>query len=88
VEIKRYDDEVISQEFSSKTISMTGPAGTSFLEDTFGLHKGKPVEKGNRLVLQVEYSYFPIGAYPKIPRNLRPPRPDGFDAWTNRLVTR
>lgn len=36
--------------------SMTGPKGCILLEDTRGLHKGTPVLKGHRLVLQFQYS--------------------------------
>lgn len=36
-------------------LTVTGPAGTGFAEDPFGLHRGTLVREGARLMLEVEY---------------------------------
>lgn len=43
-------------------IEFTGPVGTIIAEDTRGLHKGKPVKTGHRLVLEFEFSNSMFGA--------------------------
>ena len=45
----------------------TGPRGTAFLENTFGLHKGLPPRRGERLIFQVTYSLFPLLYGPERP---------------------
>jgi len=35
---------------------MAGPTGIFFAEDTRGFHKGSPVQKGHRLLLQLQYA--------------------------------
>ncbi len=53
----RVDDDVIKAEYGpDKIIPMTGRAGTVVVEDTSGFHKGMPVIKGHRLLLQIEYA--------------------------------
>lgn len=59
--IKRFGDEEVVGAFGEGALSIqTGAAGDAFLENTFGLHKGKPVEQGMRLVFQAIYSLNPI----------------------------
>jgi hypothetical protein len=78
---RRSDEDVLSQVNPEDVIRFTGPFGTTFLEDTFGLHKGTMPTTGTRLVLQVRYTMLPspfvstgkqadVGAY---------------DAYTNRF---
>ncbi len=43
-------------------MEFTGEAGTIIAEDTIGLHKGKNVTKGRRLILQFEYALSMFGA--------------------------
>lgn len=43
-------------------VEITGPAGTVFVADTRGLHKGKPPASGDRLVLQSEFASSLLGA--------------------------
>jgi hypothetical protein len=46
----------------------TAPAGTVFLEDTLGLHKGIPGKSGVRGVFECEYSINHFGfPYPRLP---------------------
>lgn len=66
--IRRYEDEVVAQTFgSNKIIRFTGKAGTGFLENTFGMHRGLPPTKRNRLIFQVVYSLFPLPYGPAHP---------------------
>ena len=63
----RLSDEEVAQAFDAKDlIEFAAPRGTIIAEDTRGLHKGKHVEKGDRLVLQFQFSNSLFGAiYPK-----------------------
>ncbi len=58
----------VSREFSGKDIiEFTAPRGTILGEDTRGLHKGKHVQKGDRLMLQIQFSNSLFGGfYPKV----------------------
>ena len=60
----RYSDEEVFQLYSkSDEIIYTAPAGTVFLEDTLGFHKGFPAIEGHRFVFEYEYSINGFG-YP------------------------
>jgi hypothetical protein len=50
------DEEVGSNYSADKFIEFTAPRGTMIAEDTRGLHKGKHVTKGDRLVFQLQFS--------------------------------
>jgi ectoine hydroxylase-related dioxygenase (phytanoyl-CoA dioxygenase family) len=53
----RLTDEDVERCYSAdRFIEFTGPRGTILAEDTRGLHKGKHVLKGDRLVLQLQFS--------------------------------
>ena len=66
--IRRYQDEEVADLFpSSDIVTMTGKAGSGFLENTFGLHKGHPVREGQRLIFQAVYSMSPLPYGPKAP---------------------
>lgn len=53
----RYSDEEVFAHYPrSSEVRLTGPAGTVFLEDTLGFHKGVPVREGRRGVFEFEYS--------------------------------
>lgn len=63
LEIRRYQDSEVMDSIDPKSIRIiTGKVGDTFIEDTFGLHKGTVVEHGVRTVLQFEYSMFPIAS--------------------------
>lgn len=60
------DEEVAACYSSQDIIHHYAPKGTIIAEDTRGLHKGQPVIKGDRLVLQLQFSNHLFGAtYPK-----------------------
>ena len=59
----RLSDEQVRREYPTDSfIEFAAPAGTILAEDTRGLHKGKPLIKGDRLMLEFEYSVSLFGA--------------------------
>jgi hypothetical protein len=62
------DNEIIAAFGSEKIAELTGPAGTIMFVDTRGIHKGKPLTSGDRLMLQLQFSNSLFGgSYPPIP---------------------
>ena len=68
----RLTDEEVSKHYSpADFIEFTGKRGTVLAEDTRGLHKGKHVTQGDRLVLQLQFSnslfggHYPPATQPK-----------------------
>lgn len=89
LKIRRHTDAEIEQRFGRDGIKrFTGPRGSCFLENTFGLHKGQLPATGRRLLFQAQYSLHPIGIYDYQParRTLQ----EGFvpDPYTNRLFVK
>ena len=72
----RLTDEEVGQHFDKKDfIEFSAPRGTILAEDTRGLHKGKHVGHGDRLVMQIEFSNCLFGAYypqPKMSADIAP----------------
>lgn len=64
----RLTDEEVAMNFNKKdVIEFNAPRGTIIAEDTRGLHKGKHVTEGDRLVLQIQFSNSLFGSYyPKV----------------------
>ena len=59
----RIRDEEIANSFAlSDVMEITGSKGTIIAVDTRGLHKGKVLEKGERLILQFEFTNSLFGA--------------------------
>ena len=52
----RYDDSLVYKYNGSEVVSITGKRGTIIAVDTRGLHKGKEVIKGERLLFQIEFA--------------------------------
>ena len=73
---KRVDDDLISKLYKKEDVKcFTSPKSGLLIEDTRGLHKGKKVDQGSRLILQFQYSTNLFGAHtPKIayPNNRSP----------------
>lgn len=66
-----------------RTLVCTGKAGTSFLADTFGIHRGQLPTKGSRLMLSAQYN---INVSPHGPRQpFSVPGGQAFDTYINRL---
>lgn len=67
-QIRRFRDEEVLNEFSEEKLAVqTASAGSAFLENTFGLHKGTQVERGTRLIFQAVYSLNPLPYGPARP---------------------
>ena len=63
----RKTDGQVKRIFGRDPTHLTGPRGTRFVADTFGVHKGVPPKKGERLVCQVEYGVSPLLKEPVVP---------------------
>jgi hypothetical protein len=83
--IRRYQDSEIEEAFGKENIlKFVRPKGSVFIVNTYGFHKGTLPTKGNRLLLQIQYSLFPIGI-----ENYQPIEVEGennFNPYINRLL--
>lgn len=57
------DEEVEAHYGKERVVEYTAPRGTIIAEDTRGLHKGKHVERDDRLILQIQFSNTLFGGY-------------------------
>lgn len=86
--IRRYSDGEVASAFpADDVLTLTGKAGDGFIENTTGLHRGRPVENGIRLMFQAVYGLSPLPYAPKRPLLRRDDVAggNGFDPWVNRL---
>jgi hypothetical protein len=74
-----------SFEGEERAVAVTGPAGFGFLADTFGVHRGLPPKKGERLMVQFQYATGPIDLYDYPHTDRLPGDSDVLSAWTRRL---
>lgn len=82
--IRRYVDSEVQSAFGKENIiTFTAPKGTAFIVDTYGFHKGLLPESENRLLLQVQYSLYPIGIEKYEPLSSDISR---YDKYINRLL--
>jgi Phytanoyl-CoA dioxygenase (PhyH) len=58
----RFDDSWVQSRYPKGAVSMVGKAGDVFMVDTQGIHRGRPVERGLRCVLQLYFSSSTFGA--------------------------
>jgi len=58
----RFSDEEIKAYYPSEEVQIIGQKGTIFVADTKGFHKGLPLESGERLIFQIEFSNSLFGA--------------------------
>jgi len=82
--IRRYTEEEVAVLGPEK--HFTGPAGSAFIENTYGMHRGLPARTQRRAIFQAVYSLSPLPYAPAKPypasQALVPP---GIDPWVNRL---
>ena len=77
------DAEVEAAFGTHGTVSMTGPAGTWFLGDTYGVHKGALPRRGRRLLLSAQYN---VNRTPHGPRSpILDRAAGGHDAFVNQI---
>ena len=70
LQLRRFSDEEVKGNFDNKNIiTLIEHKGSCFIEDTYGIHKGQLPLKGNRLLLQIQYSYFPLQVEKYEPKN-------------------
>ena len=56
---ERISNELINKYFMSGSIKeFDCKAGDLIIENTRGLHKGKPLQEGNRLIFQIEFYFY------------------------------
>jgi hypothetical protein len=89
-QIGRFRDEDVRKNFGDANIlEMCAPAGSAFLEDTYGIHKGQPVASGTRLMFQAVYGISMIPYGPKKPVAAREDLPvRELDPWLNRVYVK
>ena len=77
-------DEAVHANFGADNeIAITGTAGSRFIADTFGFHKGLLPGQGRRLLLTAQYN---VNASPHLPPSPSLLRRGGYDADINRLI--
>lgn len=86
-EVRRLSDEEVAKEFPGQQVLIDGKAGTAFLEDTYGIHRGLPPATKPRLLYQVMYTLRPGTLGPKAPIARVPAVIDGvtIDPYINRV---
>lgn len=85
--IRRYTDEEVYAAFGKENeIKFTGPAGSCFLEKTYGMHRGFPPKSKPRLIFQVLYSLRETIYGPKQP--IVDAKGLGIDPFMNRIYCR
>jgi hypothetical protein len=85
---RRLPDDLVARDFGADNIlRFVGPAGTTFLENTFGIHRGIPAATKPRLIFQVLYSLRPLIYSPKKPfvRSRGNDELAGLDPYINRV---
>ncbi len=89
--IQRYSDNQILETFGTdRLVRFIGAAGSAFLENTYGLHRGQPVQAGRRLIFQVVYSLLPMvyGPVQPFPISAAAPASRAIDPYINRQYVR
>ena len=86
--IRRYAESEIADAYDdTDMITFTGPAGTCFLENTSGFHRGLPALSRPRLALACTYALRAIPYGPRYPVGKigEGSVPGGVDPYTNRI---
>jgi len=89
--IQRYSDSAVDEAFGTeRTVVFTGPAGSSILENTYGLHRGTPPRSRLRLMFQVVYglSRMPYGPARPICDRSEIAGGEGLDPYINGVYLR
>ncbi len=83
---RRYEIAEVDARFGlDKLRTITGPAGTTFMADTLGIHRGGVPTGSARLILQAQYSLLPVYAFEYAPRDMNAA---AIDPYSNRLMVR
>ncbi|HEY3445979.1 MAG TPA: phytanoyl-CoA dioxygenase family protein [Myxococcales bacterium] len=82
---RAYSDEEVERRYGrERQVRMLGPRGTSFLADTWGVHKGNVPTTRPRLLLQIQYSVLPVFKFAYRP--VAVPQFERYDRYVNRLI--
>lgn len=76
------DPEAQERFAAADFVTVTGQAGTLFLEDTWGIHRPLQATEGRRLIFSALYGLTPW--VPQGPASPLLPLPEGFDRYINR----
>jgi hypothetical protein len=83
--IRRYTNEEVMQSFGKENVvELCYPQRSVFIVDTYGFHKGLLPFDRDRLLLQIQYSLYPIGYQDYHPVGV--PFENGYDKYVNRLL--
>jgi hypothetical protein len=81
---KAQTDLAIEEAFGAdRIVTIPAPAGSWFLEDVYGFHKGQLPKDKPRLLLAIEYNLYPSPFSPKTPSL---PKDARFDPYINKLL--
>ncbi|MEP9357621.1 phytanoyl-CoA dioxygenase family protein [Sphingomonas sp. KR3-1] len=81
--VRLTDAEVEAAHDADEIMRFTGPFGTTFLEDTFGIHKGELPKANRRLILQVRYTLIPSCF---VKKGTLKADPTGYDPYVNHWI--
>lgn len=90
-DIRRLGEAEVESTFGKENmLSFTGPAGTAFIENTYGVHRGVPPKTRTRLLFQVLYSLTEYVGGPKQPVAPYVEQQNGvvIDPYINRVYLR
>jgi len=80
-----YSPEEVEKLYGKDAVlTINGPAGTCFVADTYGVHRGAVPSKRPRLILQAQYSLLPVFSFHYQP--IAASASSGVDAYVNRLL--
>lgn len=83
--IRRYSDKEVETVFGKENVlEFVAPKGSAFVVDTYGFHKGLLPESHDRLLLQVQYSLYPIAIENYAPVEVKNVKE--YDSYINRLL--
>lgn len=87
MEVHRKDDQEVARYFPENVRTITGTRGTSFFEDTRGLHRGLPPVTAPRLAFEILYALSPKlnTLYTPIPRTCAVNPMDSMGTYATRL---
>jgi len=88
----RYDEQIVHKTFPEQDrLYHLGKKGTSFIENTWGIHRGLPPRRKHRLLLQAQYSLQPTPMFSYTPHILKQKNafPDNrYNQYVNRLYVK
>lgn len=79
-------EEIESRHGRESVRTITGPRGTNFFADTYGIHRGAVPTTGARLILQLQYSLLPVFAFLYRPVPVAAVPDLGIDRYVSRLL--